>query len=225
MLLDTGSELNIMTPSIQEETRLPIDPSGANWSLKGVSGHTVELVGLCRNVPLQVRGLSFRHHFFIARESIGDKDLIIGQPWLYNQASSINYLPGKGILLQIWEDSDHNRDSVKITIPILSSPQNVFHAKMHKCSRNANVSSLELMKINTPIYHLLFGPCTVDAHISVAQCIEGQDVIGSPFWEFINFSTEWRVFKGGIAQCGGVTQLAHKVVPNRFKWKFSWSIA
>ena len=45
MLLDTGSELNIMTIGIQEEAGLPIDPSGANWSLKGVSGHTVELVG------------------------------------------------------------------------------------------------------------------------------------------------------------------------------------
>jgi hypothetical protein len=148
MLLDTGSELNIMTLGVQEETGLPIDPSGANWSLKGVSGHTVELVGLCRNVPLHVGGLSFRHHFFIARDSIGDKDLIIGQPWLYNQASSINYLLGKGVSLQIWEDGDRSRDSVKITIPILSSPRNVFHAKTHKRLRNTNVSSLELVKID-----------------------------------------------------------------------------
>ena len=106
MLLDMGSKLNIMMLGVQEEARLPIDPLGANWLLKGASSHTVELVGLCRNVPLQVGGLLFRHHFFVARDSIGDKDLIIRQPWLYNQASSIDYLPGKGVSLQVWEDGD-----------------------------------------------------------------------------------------------------------------------
>src|SRR6266849_2812672 len=45
MLLDTGAELNIMNLKIQEEAGLPMDPSGAKWSLTGVSGHSVELVG------------------------------------------------------------------------------------------------------------------------------------------------------------------------------------
>jgi len=41
MLIDNGSELNIMTMELQEKLELPVDPSGATWVLKGVSGHTV----------------------------------------------------------------------------------------------------------------------------------------------------------------------------------------
>ncbi len=39
MLLDSGSELNIITQELQEGLGLPMDPSGANWTLRGVSGH------------------------------------------------------------------------------------------------------------------------------------------------------------------------------------------
>lgn len=63
MLLDTGSELNIMTVSIQEEAGLPIDPSGANWSLRGVSGHTVELVGLRRKCATPSRRVVIQTSF------------------------------------------------------------------------------------------------------------------------------------------------------------------
>lgn len=65
---------------------------------------------------------------------------------MYNQASSINYLPGKGVSLQVWEDDDRSHNSVKISIPILLSPRNVFHAKTHKHLRNAHISSLEVAK-------------------------------------------------------------------------------
>ena len=51
MLIDSGSELNIITQELQERLGLPMDPSGANWTLRGVSGHPVHLVGVCRNMP------------------------------------------------------------------------------------------------------------------------------------------------------------------------------
>ena len=44
MLIDTGSELNIMMLDLQENLELPLDPSGTNWVLRGVSGHPVHLV-------------------------------------------------------------------------------------------------------------------------------------------------------------------------------------
>ena len=47
MLLDSGSELNIITQELQEGLGLPMDPSGANWTLRRVSGHPVHLVGVC----------------------------------------------------------------------------------------------------------------------------------------------------------------------------------
>jgi hypothetical protein len=60
MLLDSGSELNIIMQELQEGLGLPMDPSGANWTLRGVSGHPVHLVGVCRNVPVDVGGTAWR---------------------------------------------------------------------------------------------------------------------------------------------------------------------
>ena len=95
MLLDSGSELNIITQELQEGLRLPMDPLGANWTLRGVSGHPVHLVGVCRNVPVDVGGMGFNHHFFVTQDKIGEKGMIGGQPWLFNHAARINYIIGK----------------------------------------------------------------------------------------------------------------------------------
>ena len=87
MLLDSGSELNIMAQEIQEDLRLPLDPSGASWSLRGIAGQPVNLIGLCRNVQVEIGGFLFPHNFFISKDMLGEKDIIIGQPWLLNQAA------------------------------------------------------------------------------------------------------------------------------------------
>ncbi|KAF8342269.1 uncharacterized protein EI90DRAFT_3116206 [Cantharellus anzutake] len=43
MLIDTSSELNIMTSEQAYALELPVDPTGAMWTLCGVSGHQVTL--------------------------------------------------------------------------------------------------------------------------------------------------------------------------------------
>ena len=64
-----------------------MDPSGANWTLCRVSGHPIHLVGVCRNVPVDISGMGFNHHFFITQDKIGEKGMIGGQPWLFNHAA------------------------------------------------------------------------------------------------------------------------------------------
>lgn len=81
MLLDCSSELNIITQELQEMLRIPMDPSGANWVLRGVSGHPVQLVRVCRNIAVDVSRLAFNHHFFMRHDPIGDKGMITGKPW------------------------------------------------------------------------------------------------------------------------------------------------
>ena len=54
MLIDSGSELNIMTLSQAQELALPIDDSGNSWTLKGISGHTMGLEGRLVNQFLVV---------------------------------------------------------------------------------------------------------------------------------------------------------------------------
>ena len=112
MLLDSRSELNIITQELQEGLGLPMDPSGANWTLRRVSGHPVHLVGVCRNVPVDVGGMGFNHHFFITQDKIGKKGMIGRQPWLFNHAACSDYIVGKGLQLQVWKDGNRENPSV-----------------------------------------------------------------------------------------------------------------
>ena len=106
MLLDSGSELNIMAQEIQEDLRLPLDLSGTSWSLRGIAEQPVNLIGLCCNIPVEIGGFAFPHNFFISKDTLGKKDIIIGQPWLLNHAVRFNYLPDTGMMVQFWERSD-----------------------------------------------------------------------------------------------------------------------
>ena len=65
MLIDMGSELNIMTSKQAYALELPVDPTGTMWTLQGVSGRQVALEGLCRDVPLTIGGIEVAHNFFI----------------------------------------------------------------------------------------------------------------------------------------------------------------
>ncbi len=87
MLVDSGSELNIMTLQQAQELALPIDDSGNSWTLKGISGHTMGLEGICWNVPVQIGGIEFSHNFFVTRSNLGNKDMVLGQPWLFSHST------------------------------------------------------------------------------------------------------------------------------------------
>ena len=65
MLVDSGSELNIMTLQQAQELALLIDDSRNSWTLKGISGHTMGLEGICWNVPVRIGGIKFSHNFFV----------------------------------------------------------------------------------------------------------------------------------------------------------------
>src|SRR5260370_9433126 len=80
MLVDSGLELNIMMLEQAQELALPIDDSGNSWTLKGISGHMMGLEGICWNVQVQISGIEFSHNFFISQLSLGNKDMILGQP-------------------------------------------------------------------------------------------------------------------------------------------------
>ena len=66
MLVDLGSKMNIMTLEQAQELGLPIDDSGITWTLRGISGHTMGLEGVCWNIPIQIGGIEFSHNFFVS---------------------------------------------------------------------------------------------------------------------------------------------------------------
>jgi Retroviral aspartyl protease len=149
MLIDNGSELNIMVQLVQSKLELPMDPSGKDWLLRGVSGHQVNLVGLCHNVPLEVGGVPLPHNFFITSDHIGQKDIILGQPWLFSYSARIDYDHGAGMNLQVWREGDRASQSVRVTLPIMSAPRNVLPIEAIKpCMRKGSMNSLEVVPAN-----------------------------------------------------------------------------
>src|SRR5260221_8502229 len=126
MLVDSGSELNIMTLHQAQELALPIDDSGNSWTLKGISVHTMGLEGICWNVPVRIGGMEFSHNFFVTRSNLGNKDMVLGQPWLFSHSTRIDYVHEMGVTLQLWENGDRKGRSILINLPLVKAPRNVM---------------------------------------------------------------------------------------------------
>ncbi len=122
MLVDSGSELNIMTLHQAQELALPIDDSGSSWMLKGISGHTMGLEGICWNVLVVIGGIEFSHNFFVTQSNLGNKDMVLGQPWLFLHSTRIDYIHEMGVTLQLWENGDRKGRSILINLPLLKAP-------------------------------------------------------------------------------------------------------
>jgi len=55
-MVDTGSELNLMSQEFYNRTSLAIDLDGTCWSLKGINGRPVPLGGCVRDAEIKVSG-------------------------------------------------------------------------------------------------------------------------------------------------------------------------
>src|SRR5260370_26357102 len=96
MLVDSGSELNIMMLHQVQELALPIDDSGNSWMLKGISGHTMGLKGICWNVPVKIGRIEFPH------TSLFVKLIWETRTWFWASLGYFPILPGL-ITSMIWE--------------------------------------------------------------------------------------------------------------------------
>src|SRR6266446_6280382 len=139
MLIDSGSELNIMTLSQAQELALLIDDSGNSWTLKGISGHTMGLEGICWNVPVRIGGIEFSHNFFVTRMDLGNKDMVLGQPWLFSHSTRIDYVHDMGITLQLWEDGDQKGRSILINLLLVKALRNVMPVNLRQSHETCSV--------------------------------------------------------------------------------------
>jgi len=90
-MIDTGSELNLMSQDFYDKTNLAIDLDGMCWSLKGINGRPVPLGGCVCDTEIKISGRQFDHHVFISREGTGKQEIILGQPWLQWYSALIQY--------------------------------------------------------------------------------------------------------------------------------------
>jgi hypothetical protein len=107
-LVDTGSELNLISNELVQTIGLPNDIEGTRWSLSGVNGGSDRLVGLCRDVSMKVGGHNFDHHLFISRHSPGKQDIILGQPWIQWFSGRIDLDRSGSMDLVLWKDGDRS---------------------------------------------------------------------------------------------------------------------
>src|SRR5260370_19495588 len=152
MLVDSGSELNIMMLHQVQELALPIDDSRNSWMLKGISGHTMCLEGICWNIPVKIGGIEFLHNFFVTRTSLGNKDMVLGQPWLFSHSTRIDYVHEMGVMLQLWENGDRKGRSILINLPLVKVPRNVMPIRLRRnCESNsAQYDGSQSMKLAGP---------------------------------------------------------------------------
>ncbi|KAI9063703.1 hypothetical protein FKP32DRAFT_1603559 [Trametes sanguinea] len=123
-LVDSGSELNLVSKSLWEKTQTSIDKDGARWSLKGLGGENVPLIGCCRDAPLQLGGRNFDHHFFVSLSEKGHYDGILGQPWLEWYSANIQYNRGGPVVLQAYPSGDKSGASANVKICESENPRN-----------------------------------------------------------------------------------------------------
>uniref|UniRef100_A0A0W0G5Z5 Uncharacterized protein n=1 Tax=Moniliophthora roreri TaxID=221103 RepID=A0A0W0G5Z5_MONRR len=81
-MIDTGSELNVGSIDLPEQTNCAVDFGGRNWSLKGIHGQPEPLQGVLVEAPMKIGGRDFPHHIFVSHQKIEKQDIILGQPFL-----------------------------------------------------------------------------------------------------------------------------------------------
>ncbi|KAL6299709.1 hypothetical protein BKA93DRAFT_829689 [Sparassis latifolia] len=115
-LVDSGSELNLVSRRIFDQSGVDIDEDGARWSLRGIYGDPVPLLGCCRDAHIEIHGKRFDHHFFVSRSETGNHDGILGQPWLQWFAARIDYERAGSMTLQAFPSGCKSDESIKIMV-------------------------------------------------------------------------------------------------------------
>src|SRR5260370_14603985 len=76
---------------------------------------------------ITIGGIEVTHNFFITQDCLNGKDVILGQPWLFGHSTRIDYVHDVGMVIPIWNEGDcENGASIKIKLPILTAPHNMF---------------------------------------------------------------------------------------------------
>jgi hypothetical protein len=125
-MVDSGSELNLISEDLHGRTGVPIDLDGARWSLKGINGGAVPLLGCCREVPVSIGGHRFDHHFFVNSET-GKQDVILGQPWLQWHTAALLYSRTGAVEMKVWKKGDREmgeKPTLSIRLCAANAPRN-----------------------------------------------------------------------------------------------------
>jgi gag-polyprotein putative aspartyl protease len=85
-MMDTGSQINLMTEEFWTKTGLPIN-EGRRIRMQGVNLTGDQSMGLCEHVEVPFGGVMTRAHFHVFKK--GPYPFILGQPWIQDHLIAI----------------------------------------------------------------------------------------------------------------------------------------
>ncbi|KZT05481.1 uncharacterized protein LAESUDRAFT_760351 [Laetiporus sulphureus 93-53] len=141
-LVDSGSELNLITSRVYDQAGVEIDSDGARWSLKGISGDPVPLLGCCRDAPVEIGGWRFDHHFFVGTWKFGHHDGILGQPWLQWYSAQIDYTRRVSADLLAYPSEDRTSKCLRICLIGVDNSRNSDRLIMASSGETDGVGAL-----------------------------------------------------------------------------------
>ncbi|KAL3699107.1 hypothetical protein R1sor_017129 [Riccia sorocarpa] len=78
-LVDTGSEINVMSRAVYERGQWPIDLHHG-WALRSANGVKKEMYGACPFIPVRIGNVEVTQHFFVQENA--PIPVILGQPYI-----------------------------------------------------------------------------------------------------------------------------------------------
>jgi hypothetical protein len=85
-MLDTGSQINLMTEEYWMKTGLPIN-EGRKIRMQGVNLTGDQSMGLCEHVQVPFAGVTTRAHFHVFKKGL--YPFILGQPWIQDHLIAV----------------------------------------------------------------------------------------------------------------------------------------
>ncbi|RDX40169.1 hypothetical protein OH76DRAFT_1366643 [Lentinus brumalis] len=123
-LVDSGSELNLASQRLYDPKTMNLDEDGSRWTLRGIGGDPIALLGCALDVPVQLGGRNFDHHFFISTSHYGSHDGILGQPWLSFFAARFEYSRDGATMLKVHPSGSTDGPSVAVQMCPPRHPRN-----------------------------------------------------------------------------------------------------
>ncbi|KAG9052021.1 hypothetical protein FS842_010624 [Serendipita sp. 407] len=113
-LLDSGSQLNLMSKDLYESLGLPINQE-ATINMRGVNLQAMKSIGICENVELRFGNVQTVAHFHVFEKT--PYPFLLGQPWILDHVAAISeeedgthvqvkdfYNPTKKVSILTWND-------------------------------------------------------------------------------------------------------------------------
>lgn len=127
-LVDSGSELNLISCELAETLNLPIDRAGSAYSVGGVNGGKENMHGCCHTIPIEIGGLRYNHIFFVKNGSLGTNGhMILRTPWMFGHKSRLVFSMATGtpsISMQIYVGGNLEGESVIVQLEVNPDQEN-----------------------------------------------------------------------------------------------------